>query len=131
MATAPSFSPNHNHFPLVKPVAADASDPGDFDVLQHFGNLSPWRSIPSKNYGLPDASPVIPDGCEIVQVHLLHRHGARYPTLDFGPASFAAKVHEAANSPAGFKATGRLKFLRNWTYKLGGEILTPFGRSQL
>ncbi|KAF9455034.1 acid phosphatase [Macrolepiota fuliginosa MF-IS2] len=130
MATAPSFAPNHNHFPLVQPIAADADNAHDFDVLQHLGNLSPWRSVPSKNYGLPGASPVVPSGCEVVQVHLVHRHGARYPA-DGGPATFAGRVHEIANSPSGFNATGRLKFLRNWTYKLGAELLTPFGRSQL
>jgi len=28
-------------------------------------------------------------------------------------------------------ASGSLSFLNNWTYKLGGDILTPFGRHQL
>jgi hypothetical protein len=131
MATAPSFAPNNNIFPLVKPIASDASSAQDFNVIHHFGSLQPWRSVPSKYYGLPDASPVIPDGCEIVQAHLIHRHGARYPTTGTGPAIFAAKVHETANSPSGFDASGDLKFLQNWTYKLGAEILTPTGRSQV
>ena len=47
----------------------------DFDTIHYFGNLSPWRPISSSNYGLPEASHVIPDGCQTVQVHLLHRHG--------------------------------------------------------
>ncbi|KAJ3569059.1 hypothetical protein NP233_g5303 [Leucocoprinus birnbaumii] len=131
MATAPSFGPMENRFPLVKPVASDAKNADDFDVIHHFGSLQPWRSVPSAEYGLPDASPVIPNGCDIVQVHLLHRHGARYPTSGVGPASFAAKVHQSASAGKGFEATGDLQFLRNWTYKLGAEILTPFGRSQL
>lgn len=131
MVTAPSFAPNRNHFPLVKLTAGNAADSSDFDVIKHFGNLAPWRSISSAKYGLPNASPMIPDGCDIVQVHLLHRHGARYPTEGSGPAKFAAKVHEAASSPAGFKATDKLHFLQHWTYKLGAEILTPFGRSEL
>jgi hypothetical protein len=61
---------------------------------------------------------------------LLHRHGALYPSSGVGPATFVAKLHEVANSEAGFKANGYLELLRNWTYKLGAEILTPFGRSQ-
>lgn len=131
MATAPALGPNHNQFPLVSPVAADADDGEEFDVIRYFGNLSPWRSIPSKNYGLQWASPTIPEGCEIVQAHLLHRHGARYPTTDAGTDKFAAKVHEMANSPRGFEASRKLRFLKTWKYKLGGELLTPFGRSEL
>ncbi|KXN83922.1 3-phytase A [Leucoagaricus sp. SymC.cos] len=131
MVTAPTFSPNTNRFPLVKPIASDAKDAEDFDVIHHFGSLQPWRSIPSAEYGLPDASPVVPKGCDIIQVHLLHRHGARYPTSGTGPATFAAKIHDAANSVEGFEAAGDLAFLRDWTYKLGAEVLTPFGRSQL
>jgi hypothetical protein len=81
-------------------------------------------------YGLPDASPLIPDGCELRQVHLLHRHGARYPTSGSAPASFAATVHAAAANGS-FSAKGPLSFLNTWTYKLGAEILTPFGREQM
>lgn len=44
-----------------------------------------------------------------------------------GPAAFSAKV--AASK--GWTATGPLSFLNTWTYKLGGELLTPFGRQQL
>ena len=131
MATAPSFGAMQNRFPLVNPIASDAKDTNAFDVIRHFGSLQPWFSVPSAAYGLPDASPVIPNGCDIVQVHLLHRHGARYPTSGPGPASFATKLHEAASSTTSFEANGDAQFLRNWTYKLGAEILTPFGRSQL
>lgn len=82
------------------------------------------------SFGLPGTSPVIPEGCGINAVHLLMRHGARYPTSDSGASHFAAKLHEAA-SKEGFCATGDLEFLATWTYKLGAEILTPFGRDSL
>jgi hypothetical protein len=131
MATAPVLGPNHNQFPLVRPIAADVEDANEFNVIRYFGNLSPWRTLPSKKFGLPDASPVVPEGCEIVQAHLLHRHGARYPTTDAGTDKFAKKVHEKAGSPGGFKAKNRLRFLATWKYKLGGELLTAFGRSEL
>lgn len=83
----------------------------------------------SADYGLPDASPLIPDGCNIVQLHLLYRHGARYPTSGAAPATFAQKVQNATRA-GGFNVTGELSFLADWTYKLGAELLTPFGRSQ-
>jgi hypothetical protein len=87
-------------------------------------------SLPPGTFGLPDASPIVPEGCTINAVHILHRHGARYPTPDPLPSTFAAKIHAAANA-TGFNATGPLDFLNTWTYKLGTDILTPLGRQQL
>jgi hypothetical protein len=88
-------------------------------------------SLPPGTFGLPDASPLVPEGCAINAVNILHRHGARYPTSGSPPAAFAAKLHAAANTAAGFSASGPLDFLNTWTYKLGAEVLTPFGRQQL
>lgn len=105
------------------------SESSTFDIKRYWGNLSPWYSIPSSDYGLPDASPLIPSGCDIVQLHLLYRHGARYPTSGAAPATFAAKVANATKA-GGFAAAGDLAFLADWTYKLGAELLTPFGRTQ-
>lgn len=60
---------------------------------------------------------------------LLYRHGARYPTSGAAPSTFAQKLHNATlNGTVAF--SGELSFLSNWTYKLGAELLTPFGRSQ-
>ena len=127
--TAPAISPVDGIYPLVAPAAFN-SNVKEFDVLGYLGNLSPMKSVPS--FGLPEASPNIPEGCELSQVHLLHRHGARYPTSGdtSGPAAFALKIHNAATN-GGFCATGSLEFLNTWKYKLGAEILTPFGREQL
>lgn len=61
-------------------------------------------------------------------MHLLYRHGARYPTSDAAPPTFAQKIANATKT--GFAVSGELAFLGNWTYKLGAELLTPFGRSQ-
>ncbi|KAJ7863958.1 phosphoglycerate mutase-like protein [Mycena olivaceomarginata] len=90
------------------------------------GNLSPFQST---NLGLKSSARV-PAGCTLQQVHLLHRHGARYPTSGSPPASFAAALHAAA-STGNLSASGPLAFLNTWTYKLGAEILTPFGRAEL
>lgn len=61
---------------------------------------------------------------------LLYRHGARYPTSDAAPDKFAQKlVNQTKAGGLGF--SGELSFLSDWTYKLGAELLTPFGRSQL
>lgn len=60
---------------------------------------------------------------------LLYRHGARYPTSGAAPGTFAQKlVNATRNGTVTF--SGELAFLGDWTYKLGAELLTPFGRSQ-
>ncbi|KAG2091004.1 phosphoglycerate mutase-like protein [Suillus discolor] len=102
----------------------------DFNIFRSWGSSSPWYSIPRGKFGV-DSSPEAPDTCNITGVHLLHRHGARYPA-DFvsgtGPAGFASRLNKNAEN---ITVTGPLSFLDNWTYKLGSEGLTPFGRSQL
>ncbi|KZT30678.1 phosphoglycerate mutase-like protein [Neolentinus lepideus HHB14362 ss-1] len=129
IATAPAISQMESVYPLTDPLPAGAETPG-FEVIKYWGNLSPWYSVPAGAQGLPNASPQIPSGCSINQVHLLHRHGARYPTSGSGPATFATKLHNASVS-YGFNASGPLAFLATWEYKLGAEILTPFGREQM
>ncbi|TFY63429.1 hypothetical protein EVJ58_g3259 [Rhodofomes roseus] len=129
IATAPVAALNTNAYPLVAPQTPYSGTGTPFQVIRFWGNLSPWFSVGSDAFGLPTADPQIPSGCELEQVHLLHRHGARYPTSGSAPASFAATVQSAA-SGSGFSATGPLEFLNTWTYKLGAEILTPFGRQQ-
>lgn len=131
-ATAAAYAYNagtSNNYPLVADQPNNSSS-GNFDVFKYWGNLSPWYSVPSSFYGLNDTSPLIPDGCSVTQVHLLYRHGARYPTSGAGPSTFAAKLATAAAQGGGFNATGDLSFLNTWTYKLGAELLTPFGRLQ-
>ncbi|KAJ4985553.1 histidine acid phosphatase [Stagonosporopsis vannaccii] len=131
--TAPAYPYNDNNlysFPLVasQPQGSDAYS--KFDITRYWGNLSPWHSLRSADYGLPDASPLIPEGCDITQVLLLYRHGARYPTSGAAPQTFAQKVANATKT-GGLAFSGELSFLSDWTYKLGAELLTPFGRSQL
>ncbi|KAA1471726.1 phosphoglycerate mutase-like protein [Dentipellis sp. KUC8613] len=129
LATAPAFPKVETAYPLIQPDTADHQG-STFNVFHSWGNLAPWFSVDSSDFGLPSASPLIPEGCGITQAFLLHRHGARYPTGGSAPAAFAAKIHQAA-AGAGFTASGPLAFLNDWTYKLGAEILTPFGREQL
>ncbi|OAL24479.1 hypothetical protein AYO20_10637 [Fonsecaea nubica] len=116
-------------FPLVAAQPQGSNSSSKVDITRFWGNLSPWYSLSSADYGLPKASPLIPDGCSINQVHLLYRHGARYPTGGAAPATFASKLANATKG-AGFQVSGDLAFLADWSYKLGAELLTPFGRSQ-
>jgi len=133
--TAPAYPYNNGpakSFPLILPQPhGSANNLGDkVDISRFWGNLAPWYSVSSADYGLPNASPNIPAGCTINQMQLLYRHGARYPTSGAAPATFAAKIANATKAGNSFRTTGELGFLTGWTYKLGAELLTPFGRSQ-
>ncbi|ODN84281.1 hypothetical protein L202_00264 [Cryptococcus amylolentus CBS 6039] len=131
-ATASVYAYNDGksgNFPLAASPPKDANS-DKFDVFKYWGNLSPWYSVNSSFYGLNDTSPLIPEQCEITQVHLLYRHGARYPTSGSGPTKFAAKLANATAQNGSFTAKDDLEFLNSWTYKLGAELLSPFGRLQ-
>ncbi|KAI0777494.1 phosphoglycerate mutase-like protein [Trametes elegans] len=130
IATAAAQPQKGDVYPLVDPGQAQTPvGTSAFDVTRYWGNLTPFFSV-GDVFGLDNTSAAIPSGCELTQVHLLHRHGARYPTSGGDTTDFAEKVHAAANS-TGFTASGPLEFLNTWTYKLGSEILTPYGRQQL
>ena len=138
--TAPIY-PKQSSVPLLVPPLKDkeSGNEGDiggikFDMFKSWGNLSPWYSVERGSFGV-SGGPETPVGCTVDGVHILHRHGARYPTENRGfgsPAEFAAKLHKANQGKKGkVKAKGDLAFLNTWTYKLGHNVLTPFGRQQL
>ncbi|KIM19365.1 hypothetical protein M408DRAFT_13500, partial [Serendipita vermifera MAFF 305830] len=106
-----------------------------FSIFKNWGNLTPFHSVPADSFGIKsETGPEVPDGCTLKGVHILHRHGARYPTGWPGyatPGMLASRFHHAASTGQGIKAHGPLAFLNTWTYKLGTEVLTPFGRQQL
>lgn len=80
IATAPAY-PVHTGAPhLVSPSAlANSSSGGNFDIFRHWGNLSPWYSVSRGAFGV-ESGPEAPETCRVTGLHLLHRHGARYPT---------------------------------------------------
>ncbi|PPQ73607.1 hypothetical protein CVT24_008065 [Panaeolus cyanescens] len=147
IATAPAYpmhngqcgqqllKPNDLHFKAPNHLDDEEDDvkkkkKSKFNLFRKWGNLSPWYSVERGAFGL-DSSPEPPEQCKVTGLHFLHRHGARYPTAWAnygGPAKLPAKLHK---DPASWNATGKLDFLNSWTYKLGEELLTPFGRQQL
>jgi hypothetical protein len=55
------------------------------------------------------------------------RHGARYPTAGDAAELFAARLEALGDT---FQASGELSFMNEWKYRLGSDILVPFGRQQ-
>lgn len=79
---------------------------------------------------------MLPEQCTVKQVHLLHRHGARYPTSSTteGAPFFGAtiaNITKLTHPNSNFSASGPLSFLNTWSYKLGAEILVPVGNQEL
>ncbi|KAL7279575.1 hypothetical protein ACG7TL_005975 [Trametes sanguinea] len=84
-----------------------------------WAQYSPWH--PLDEYRAP------PAGCNITQVHILQRHGARYPNAEDGQNYSRAVDHLASADKFRDK---RLKFLKEYEYDLGADDLVPFGASQ-
>ncbi|KAJ5726309.1 Histidine phosphatase superfamily clade-2 [Penicillium malachiteum] len=98
-----------------------------FDMTKSWANLSPYKD--ADGFNIPKG---VPQGCELSQVHVLHRHAQRFPTaypLDGdGMGDFAAKLANYSKAhPDSTSATGPLKFLNNWEYILGEDLLLENG----
>lgn len=112
---------------LELPAATYASS--SFDITTSWANISPYKDAKSFNL-----SKGYPQGCELSQVHILHRHAQRYPTaspLDGdGMEDFAAKVanYSKAHSNAAV-GRGPLAFLSDWVYTLSLDLLVTTGAS--
>ena len=86
LITAPAFPKQSGAPQLVVPSDipqgghhdADEDEDEKFDLLRTWGNLSPWFSNKKGAFGV-HADPQPPEGCRVTGLHLVHRHGARYP----------------------------------------------------
>ncbi|KNG90870.1 putative acid phosphatase [Aspergillus nomiae NRRL 13137] len=93
-----------------------------------FHKMGPWSPyyLSEDSFGV-DEYPC-PVGSNITQMHLLHRHGSRYPSGE-GLHRWAKKISEAVAKGVVFE--GDLDFLNNWSSPLGQSILTARGRQEL
>ena len=62
---------------------SQASD--DFEPIKHWGNEGPRYSLDAETFGLANATPVAPEGCDLTQVHLVC-----VPMSSVDPADLAA-----------------------------------------
>ncbi|KAJ7461520.1 phytase [Mycena latifolia] len=88
----------------------------EFDLRKSWGAYSPFFSV--NEYTPP------PEGCEVTQVNILQRHGARFPTLgaslNIVSAVWKLQSVDAYTHPA-------MEFLPSFDYALGVNDLVPFG----
>lgn len=97
------------------------------DIFRNLGTYTPYR--PARNL-FPETAKhaVLSSACKLKQVHLLYRHGARYPTdgPHKGPAAFGQRLADVQQSQHA-RVHGELAFLKNWTYQLGTALLVNQG----
>ena len=128
IATAPYYPMHTDAAELVVPGRKMHDKHTKFDLLKHWGHESPWYSVGKGTFGL-DSEPDAPKACRITGLHLLLRHGARYPphSCALSPllvrttsnpffckavsAKFAARLNAAASK---WNASGDLAFLNEW-----------------
>ncbi|GME48376.1 putative acid phosphatase protein [Neofusicoccum parvum] len=118
-----------SHVSYIAPQPLETQQPimGNTDnrnIFQQMGHLSPYFANPD-GFGVNEYP--LPAGANITQLHMLHRHGSRYPTSSDGSITLSQKIVNASGT---FNATGDLAFLNGWTNKLGAEILVPVGKQQ-
>ncbi|OQD83801.1 hypothetical protein PENANT_c015G04387 [Penicillium antarcticum] len=98
-----------NSHQYTQPNTSQASGK-DWNIFHHLGGNGPWvENIHEKAASRLE----IPEGCSIDQVHLISRHGERYPTRSVGNRHlmFLRRIKDT-----GFALNGSLAFLQNWTY---------------
>ncbi|EPQ27599.1 uncharacterized protein PFL1_04737 [Pseudozyma flocculosa PF-1] len=134
-------SPTQGASPIQTAVPGYGGD-AKVQPFEHMGPFTPYRS--SSGFGVDDAkyggtpssleaSTTSPSSladqpfCKLQQVHILHRHGARYPTERAPPTLFDAFLREHPEA----RFSGPLSFINSYKYRLGTELLTPVGRQQL
>jgi hypothetical protein len=97
-----SFVPNT---PLQTSEAIP-NNTNDINIFQYMGNLGSYFPNPS-GFGVDEYS--LPSYCNITQVHLLHRHGSRYPTTGNRIQAWAGAWADATK--AGANTTGALSYI--------------------
>ncbi|PKI85666.1 hypothetical protein MVES1_000012 [Malassezia vespertilionis] len=116
----------------VSPIQTNIPNFGDkFNPFHHMGPLSPYYSASfggvdnAKYLVTPSTSKGV---CTLAQVHILHRHGSRYPTTG-APTELVRQFLKEKKGTLSFD--GPLAFLNTYTYRQGRELLVPLGRQQL
>ena len=113
-----------------KPKDADKDNATSADIFRNLGAQSPYHPADDL-FPETNAYQNVPEQCEIKQVHILHRHGARNPTdgPNEGIGLLGQKVRNASKAGK-LKATGDLAFLKHWNYSLGEAVLVHQGAKE-
>lgn len=99
----------------------------DINVIQEYwAGLRTYRDTPETTFGVMDTG--LPDGCQVEQVQVLHRHSARYPSSDENAVILRLAANIMSHQPEQ-SYTGPLSFLNTWSIQVGNNVLVPPGVS--
>lgn len=102
-------------------------------IQKHWGQITPYYDNNETYFGVNSTG--LPDSCQVEQVHLLSRHGARFPTgfYDDGnnDVNFAEKLQNFTSAHHNASFSGELSFLNGYQYNLGSGLLVGEGAAQL
>lgn len=99
--------------------------------LHLWGQITPYIPNNESYFGIQNVG--LPNDCQVEQVHLLERHGSRFPTGFYDDGNnddnLGAKVMNASakNSTA---FSGPLSFLNGYQYNFGSGLLVGLGAQQ-
>ena len=100
-----------------------------FNMQHNWGSYSPYFDSGSPFDGISrsslDGELTLPNKCELRQVHLLHRHGNRYPSgkTSSRMMKVARKLKHMSEPPT----IESLDWLEDWEYLLGEDLLVGSG----
>jgi hypothetical protein len=101
-------------------------------IQTNWGQLTPYHDNNDGYFGVQDVG--IPNGCQIEQVHLIERHGSRFPTSSFDDGSndenFGSKIANWTRDHPNAKFSGPLSFLNSWHYVMSQSLLVSRGAVQ-
>ncbi|KAF9445834.1 phosphoglycerate mutase-like protein [Macrolepiota fuliginosa MF-IS2] len=116
------------HADVLQQLSARPVDPDNYDSGAPFAPLATQKLWAAYSpYSSVGAYKPPPEDCQVTQVNILQRHGARYPT--FGLSIQIAQALLRLQSADSY-LDERLKFITDYKYNLGIDDLLPFGAFQ-
>ncbi|CAF1002989.1 unnamed protein product [Adineta steineri] len=109
----------------TSPISDDEITGDITKISEYWANIRSYKDNVPTVFGVLDTG--LPDECQVEQVHILHRHGSRYPTSAAFDGeniqNFATKILSTNRN----SFQGQLSFLKTWSLQLGEELLVPSG----
>lgn len=101
----------------------------DIDEIQkYWSGQRAYRDTPEDGFGVKDTG--LPDGCQVEQLQIFHRHSIRYPSSDENAYITALNTKiKAAQNLSSSSFTGPLSFINKWSLQLSSNVLNAAGVS--
>lgn len=126
------FTNRENSAPPPAAVHTGSSYDSGFNMKQNWGAYSPYFDTGKPFDGVSESAQsgvhTLPGQCTYKQVHVLHRHGDRYPAGGTADKleKVVSKLYNMTEPP-----TKKLAWLKDWEYTLGRELLVSTGVATL